>query len=125
MADLTVYGVPVIDVDSHYTEPADLWTSRAPAKYRDDVPHVETDQKGRAHWVMGDGINLGPLGYTVVRKDGSKKYGAISLDSYEEMSDAATEPKARIMVEGDDEAQVSAFAKQLADELKRAVAADC
>ena len=96
MADLTVYGVPVIDVDSHYTEPADLWTSRAPAKYRDDVPHVETDQKGRAHWVMGDGINLGPLGYTVIRKDGTKQYGILGLTAFDEMSDAASDPAARL-----------------------------
>ena len=37
---------------------------------------------------------------------------------------SGTEPKARVMVEGEDEAQVSDFARQLADELKRAVAAD-
>ena len=96
MANLTVHGVPVIDVDSHYTEPAELWTSRAPAKYRDVVPHVEEDAKGRSHWVIGDGINLGPLGYTVIRKDGSKEYGVLGLTSFEEMSRAATEPAARL-----------------------------
>lgn len=36
---------------------------------------------------------------------------------------SGTEPKARIMVEGDDESQVNEFAKQLAAELKRAVGA--
>ena len=30
----------VIDVDTHLTEPHDLWTSRAPAAYRDRVPQV-------------------------------------------------------------------------------------
>ena len=34
---------------------------------------------------------------------------------------SGTEPKARVMVEGDDEAQVNEFARQLADELRRAV----
>ena len=28
-------NMPVIDVDSHWTEPPDLWTSRAPAKFKD------------------------------------------------------------------------------------------
>jgi phosphoglucosamine mutase len=36
---------------------------------------------------------------------------------------SGTEPKARVMVEGDDEAQVNDFARQLAEELKRAVGA--
>ena len=35
---LTVHGVPVIDIDSHYTEPPDLWTSRAPAAHKERVP---------------------------------------------------------------------------------------
>jgi predicted TIM-barrel fold metal-dependent hydrolase len=96
MTDLTVHGVPVVDVDSHYTEPADLWTSRAPAKYRDVVPHVESDDKGRAHWIVGGGIKLGPLGYTVIRNDGSKQYGVLGLPSFEEMTDAASDPAARL-----------------------------
>lgn len=29
--------MPIIDIDTHYTEPRDLWTSRAPAKYKDKV----------------------------------------------------------------------------------------
>ena len=31
----------IIDADTHLTEPRDLWTSRAPAKYADRVPRVE------------------------------------------------------------------------------------
>ena len=45
---LTVHGIPVIDIDSHYTEPPDLWTSRAPAKYKDAVPHIVTNRERRA-----------------------------------------------------------------------------
>ncbi len=32
--------MPVIDIDSHWTEPRDLWTSRAPAKFRDKTLRV-------------------------------------------------------------------------------------
>lgn len=96
MPALTVHGIPVIDIDSHYTEPADLWTSRAPAKYKDRVPHVALDDKGRQRWEVEDGISLGPIGYTVVRKDGSKARGVISLTNYDQMSAAATDPKARL-----------------------------
>lgn len=31
---------PIVDVDAHVVEPADLWTSRLPAKYREAGPHV-------------------------------------------------------------------------------------
>jgi predicted TIM-barrel fold metal-dependent hydrolase len=41
----------VIDVDTHVTEPPDLWTSRVPGKWRDLVPRVETI-KGREFWVI-------------------------------------------------------------------------
>lgn len=37
----SIKGIKVIDTDTHLTEPADLWTSRAPAKYRDVVPRVQ------------------------------------------------------------------------------------
>ena len=33
-------GIKVIDVDTHISEPRDLWTSRAPAKWRDRVPQM-------------------------------------------------------------------------------------
>jgi uncharacterized protein len=52
----------IVDCDSHFTEPHDLWTKRAPAAYRKRVPHVETVD-GRPHWVMEDGQHkLGPAG---------------------------------------------------------------
>jgi uncharacterized protein len=38
--DETIKGIKVIDVDTHLTEPADLWTSRAPKAYADRVPRV-------------------------------------------------------------------------------------
>jgi hypothetical protein len=31
---------PIVDVDAHVVEPADVWTSRLPAKYREVGPHV-------------------------------------------------------------------------------------
>ena len=36
----SIKGIKVVDVDTHLTEPADLWTSRAPAKFKDRVPRV-------------------------------------------------------------------------------------
>ena len=52
----------IIDADSHITEPPDVWTSRVPARYRDDVPHVV--RQGTADtWVLQD-QRLSPVGVT-------------------------------------------------------------
>jgi predicted TIM-barrel fold metal-dependent hydrolase len=52
----------IIDADSHITEPADVWTSRVPARYRDDVPTVVRDGPADL-WVL-KGERLSPVGVT-------------------------------------------------------------
>ena len=42
-----------IDVDTHITEPPDVWTSRVSSKWGDLVPHV-VNHEGRALWMIGD-----------------------------------------------------------------------
>lgn len=67
-------GIKVIDVDTHFTEPADFWTSRAPARYKDRVPkvHLEGDT---VVWSI-DGMSLGPASAAaVVHPDRSKSRG--------------------------------------------------
>ena len=49
----------VIDVDTHVTEPADLWTSRIASKWHDVVPHIERI-KGRDFWVINGKKGLAP-----------------------------------------------------------------
>jgi predicted TIM-barrel fold metal-dependent hydrolase len=64
--------VRVIDADTHMTERHDLWTSRAPAAFKDRVPHVE-QVDGGAHWVVDDGAVLGRAGAGgVVDRNGVK-----------------------------------------------------
>ena len=47
--------IPVIDVDTHFSEPPDLWTSRVSvARWGDLVPHVRFDpDRGCDVWVSG------------------------------------------------------------------------
>jgi uncharacterized protein len=52
----------LIDADSHVTEPADLWTSRVPSKWVDQVPHVVRDG-GQDVWVL-DGTRIYTVGAT-------------------------------------------------------------
>ncbi len=51
----------VIDVDTHLTEPPDVWTSRVPAAMRDQVPHIERIE-GKDTWMVS-GERLGAPGY--------------------------------------------------------------
>jgi predicted TIM-barrel fold metal-dependent hydrolase len=93
--DSELAAMPIIDIDTHYTEPRDLWTSRAPQKLRDLAPRVAETKEGNEQWVVGD-LVLGPPGFCVIRKDGTKSYGVISLPRFEDMSVAATHPAARL-----------------------------
>jgi predicted TIM-barrel fold metal-dependent hydrolase len=51
----------VIDVDTHLTEPPDVWTARMPVALHDRIPHVERID-GRDVW-MADGNWIGAPGY--------------------------------------------------------------
>ena len=53
--------VAVIDVDTHLTEPPDVWTARVPASMREQVPHIERID-GNDVW-MAAGERLGHPGY--------------------------------------------------------------
>ncbi|WP_016746180.1 amidohydrolase family protein [Rhizorhabdus wittichii] len=72
-------GIRVVDADTHVSEWYDLWTSRAPAKYRDRVPQVR-DIDGRWDWII-DGQTLNREGASsAIRKDGSKTVGMAFRD---------------------------------------------
>ncbi len=45
--------VPVIDIDTHITEPADVWTSRVASRWGDKVPHIRRSDEMDL-WFIGD-----------------------------------------------------------------------
>jgi hypothetical protein len=65
-------GLKLIDSDTHYSEPYDLWTSQAPAKYRDKVPHVKTGSDGRLHWFFNGNELFSAGGSSFVTREGEK-----------------------------------------------------
>ena len=70
-----VADVKVIDSDTHWSEPHDLWTSLAPAKYRDLVPQIK-EHKGRKHWVVNGDVPLaGDSAVSAIMPDGEKMLG--------------------------------------------------
>ena len=91
--------VRVIDADTHMTEAHDLWTSRAPAAYRDRVPHVEQID-GQPTWVV-DGTPLGFAGGGgVIDTEGEKFPFSESMIVWgiDRIHRAAWDPKARLQV---------------------------
>jgi predicted TIM-barrel fold metal-dependent hydrolase len=69
-----VDGLKVIDADTHITEPHDLWTSHAPAAYRDRVPQVH-DVDGTAMWTVDGLVLQRASASSVIRRDGSRCRG--------------------------------------------------
>jgi uncharacterized protein len=85
MAEATILdSIRVIDTDTHVSEPADLWTSRVPAKYLDKVPTVGVHpHSGIKHWKIGD-MWLASTGYFAAA--GTPDYPPASY--YRELEDA-------------------------------------
>ncbi len=57
----------VIDVDTHITEPGDLWTSRLPRKFQDRAPRLVRNPENQWDvWQVGDFNPIVPVGFTAV-----------------------------------------------------------
>jgi predicted TIM-barrel fold metal-dependent hydrolase len=90
-------SIPIFDIDTHWTEPADLWTSRAPAKYKDRVMHVRRTAAGNQSWHLGD-ERITSVGPGVVKADLTKQFEAFSLPNYETMARGGTYPADRVAI---------------------------
>lgn len=76
-------GIKIVDTDTHITEAPDLFTSRAPAKYKDKVPYVKRDTDGVDRWYVGD-RNFGSMGGNVIRADNNKVLGRLAFPKLEQ-----------------------------------------
>jgi uncharacterized protein len=89
----------VVDADSHWSETADLFTSRAPSEYRDRVPRVE-EVDGALAWVF-DGHPIGRFSAgAVIARDGHKESSNKGLFEWtiEDIHRGAYDPKVRLEV---------------------------
>jgi uncharacterized protein len=91
----TLAKLPIIDIDTHLTEPGDLWSSRAPAKYRNEVLEIRRQSNGTDAWFFRDSF-IGHIGPGVIGRDGAKAVGMVSLRSMDEMSLAGTKVEPRL-----------------------------
>ena len=90
-------GFPIVDADTHVTEAHDLWTSRAPARFKDRVPQVKT-LGGNLVWSIDGDRSLGPAAPScTIRKDGSKAGGAEFLGfTIDDVTPASYDVKSRV-----------------------------
>ncbi|ONH28076.1 amidohydrolase family protein [Pseudofrankia asymbiotica] len=95
-------GLHLIDADSHFSEPYDLWTSRAPAKLKDSVPQVRADAKGALRWWLGDTPLFMAGGASFVDKAGNKtpmyKVDITQGMKWEDIHAASYDARARLEV---------------------------
>jgi len=93
----SLQGITVIDADTHVSEWDDLWTSRAPAKFKDRVPQRK-QLDGKLSWVIdGDKFLFYGAPCSSIRKDGSKSFDFDFLNwKMEDVHPGAYDVKARI-----------------------------
>ena len=83
----------LISADGHLNEPADVWTSRVAAKYRDSVPRVERFEQGDA-WVLPGTDAKIPFSWgACAGRDPSKME---AWCKFEDINPGSFDPKARV-----------------------------
>lgn len=75
-------GIKIVDTDTHITEAPDLFTSRAPAGYKDKMPHTERVD-GTDRWFVGN-RDFGTMGGNVIRADNNKLLGRLAFRKLED-----------------------------------------
>jgi uncharacterized protein len=87
-------GIKIIDCDTHFTEPPDLWTANAPAGLRDRMPHVKRID-GCDRWFIGE-KDFGSLGGNVIARDHHKLLGRLAFQNYDQINAGSYDVKARL-----------------------------
>jgi predicted TIM-barrel fold metal-dependent hydrolase len=90
-----VTSIPVIDIDTHWSEPPDLWTSRMPERrWGDRVPHVVYDEARRESvWQVGDERLSGVAAFAMA---GWNEFFPSHPKSLDEADPASWNPLARV-----------------------------
>ena len=71
----------IVDADSHWSEPPDLFTKVAPPEYKDRVPRVQ-EVEGQKMWVF-DGHVMGRASAAgVIGRDGKKESADLALNHW-------------------------------------------
>lgn len=86
--------IKIVDVDTHLTEKADLWTARMPAGMKDRAPHVKREG-AMDYWFIGDKL-ISPAGACVIEKNRDKRLGRLSIPRMDEIHPGAYDVDERL-----------------------------
>jgi len=78
MSQTAFADLQVIDADTHFTEPHDLWTSRAPEGLAERLPRV-VDLDGHPTWTVGATTLGRAMASSVIDRDGNRCRGSSFL----------------------------------------------
>jgi uncharacterized protein len=87
-------GIKIVDCDTHFTEPADLWISHAPAGMKNKMPRVERIDNAD-QWFVGD-RHFGSIGGNVIAKDRNKLLGRLAFQNYDQIDPGSYEVAPRL-----------------------------
>ena len=90
----SLQGIKIVDCDTHFTEPPDLFTSRMPKKFGDNIPQMRRVD-GFDRWFVGD-RNFGLVGGNVIRNDKNKLLGRVAFPTMDEGTPGAYQLKPRL-----------------------------
>lgn len=91
---MLVDEIPVIDCDSHVTEPPDLWTSRLGDRWGELTPHVVFDEKHQFYRWYAGGKRL--AGVAASAQAGWSEYPPRYPPTLEEADPGSWDPKVRL-----------------------------
>ena len=83
-----------IDVDTHVLEPADVWTSRLPEKWKDKGPVMRRNEDGVDAWHIGDTQAMIPVGHLACA--GWHEPFPAAPKNFDETPKSAWDPHARL-----------------------------
>jgi uncharacterized protein len=96
MTQVAMGPLPIIDADSHVTEPPDVWTSRVPQRFQHLVPQVDLHpQTGHNHWRIGDAW-FWPVAGGLLTQAGWPEHVPSQPFEYEEADPGAFDPVKRL-----------------------------
>jgi predicted TIM-barrel fold metal-dependent hydrolase len=87
-------GIKIVDCDTHFTEPPDMFTANAPIGIRHKLPHVRRID-GADHWYVGD-KHFGSIGGNVIAADHNKLLGRLSFQNYDQIDPGSYLVKPRL-----------------------------
>jgi predicted TIM-barrel fold metal-dependent hydrolase len=87
-------GIKIIDVDTHFSEPPDLWSARLPAALKAKAPYIKR-VGDLDYWHIGDKV-ISPGGAAVIDTKRNKTLGRLSLPTLDQIHPAAHDNKSRL-----------------------------